>query len=392
VLSLPTGTFGAREADTCTDKLSTSRSVSERLCHWRGLMVPALLGRRRKVCRVSIGSVSVLDWSDPEVARAALEDGRVVVRVSAEWGVVTPLWVSGAGGVLEPTDPGELPLSAGLVSDLWNWVNLWNDTYRAGDPGEGGFRDPKDLVAFEYHGYRLAGAVRAELPERYLVAYTGRPESDRKAWPVIPSRYPALAGVRSYLHTDWHHLYETSREAIDCWCAFDPGTARDAPADIRRLLDAADDAELHRELGRVGVGYWPGSDGLTDRQWLTQVADWIPTTINRLEGRRELPLSGERFEAVWLLLEPLLRDHRPVSTATLIASGRERIATGAALRAELRLLLAKCAATADAAATARSILADGLGLDIDIVGDGEASPSWLGSLLASLEVGDTSAG
>ncbi len=341
---------------------------------------------------MSIDSASVLDWSDPDVARAALEDGRVVVRVSAEWGVETPLWVSGREGVLEPTDPGELPLSAGLVSDLWNWFNLWNDTYRAGDPGEGGFRDPEDLVAFEYHGYRLARAVRTELPERYLVAYTRRPEPDRKAWPVIASRYPALAGLRSYLHADWHHLYETVQEAIECWCAFDPGTARDAPADIRRLLDAADDAELHRELERVGVAYWPGSDGLTDRQWLTQVADWIPTTINRLEGRRELPLSGERFEAVWLLLEPLLRDRRPVSTATLIASGRQRIATGNALRAELKSLLAECAATVDPGATARSVLVDGLGLDIDIVGDGETSPSWLRSLLTSLEVSDTSAG
>jgi len=343
------------------------------------------------VCRVSIDSVSVLDWSDPEVARAALEDGRVVVRVSAEWGVETPLWVSGREGVLEPTAPGELPLSAGLVSDLWNWVNLWNDTYRAGDSRDGGFRDQKDLVAFEYHGYRLAGAVRAELPERYLVACTGRPEPGRKVWPVIPSRYPALAGVRSYLHADWRHFYETSREAIDCWCAFDPGTAGSAPADIRRLLGAADDAELHRELERVGVGYWPGSDGLTDRQWLIQVAEWIPTTMNRLEARRELPLPGGQFEAIWLLLEPLLRDHRAVSTATLIASGRERTATRSALRGELRSLLAECAATSDPAAAARSILVEGLGLDIYTVGDGKGPLGLLRSLWASLDVSDPTA-
>jgi hypothetical protein len=342
-----------------------------------------------RVPGVSIDSMSVLDWSDRDVARAALEDGRVVVRVSAEWGVAPPLWVSGPAGVLEPTDPGELPLSAGLVSDLWNWVNLWHDTYRDEDRRDGGFRDPQDLVAFGYHGYRLAGAVRAELPDRYLVAYTGLPEPGRKAWPVIPSRYPALAGVRSYLHMDWHHFYETVREAIDCWCAFDPGTAGYAPADIRRLLDAADDAELHRELERVGVYYWPGSDGLTDRQWLIQVAEWIPTTMNRLEARRELPLRGARFEAIWLLLEPLLRDHRPVSTAALIASGRRRAATRGALRAELRSLLAECAATSDPAATAHSILIEGLGINIDTVGDGEAPASWLRSLLTSLEVSDS---
>jgi hypothetical protein len=175
---------------------------------------------------VPIDSVAVLDWSDRDLVPAALEDGRVVVRVFAEWGVQDPLLVSGLSGVLEPTDPGELPLSAGLASDLRNWVNLWNDGHND---------DSQDVIAFEYHGYRLAVRVRAELPESYLVAYTGLPEQDRKVWPVIRSRYPALAGVRSYLHQDWHHFYETPWEAIDCWCAFDAGTAGSAPADIQRL-------------------------------------------------------------------------------------------------------------------------------------------------------------
>jgi hypothetical protein len=333
-----------------------------------------------RMAGVSIDSVAVLDWSDRDLVRAALEDGRVLVRVSAEWGVRGALWVSGPRGVLEPTDPGELPLSAGLASDLRNWVNLWNDTYS---------HESQDVIAFGYHGYRLAVRVRAELPDRYLVAYTGLPEPDRKVWPVIPSRYPALAGVRSYLHLDWHHFYETPWEAIDCWCVFDPGTARFAPADIQRLLDAADDAELQRELERIGVGYWPGSDGLADRQWLTQVAEWIPRTINRFEARRDLPLPGGRFEAIWLFLEPQLRDHRMVSTATLIDSARRRNATRNALRAELTSLLAQCAATADPAATAHSILVESLGLDIDTVGDGESPPGWLRSVLASLDVSDS---
>ncbi|WP_051840828.1 hypothetical protein [Streptomyces sp. NRRL F-5126] len=80
-----------------------------------------------------------------------------------------PLW-AGRGGAADNTDPGALPLSAGLIADLDDWRARWDATYDLGDPLGAGFASDDEECAFMADGERLAARLRAELGEGWTVS------------------------------------------------------------------------------------------------------------------------------------------------------------------------------------------------------------------------------
>ncbi|MCA1222840.1 hypothetical protein [Streptomyces sp. 8L] len=80
-----------------------------------------------------------------------------------------PLWVE-RDGVKDNTDPGTLPLSAGLVADLDGWRARWDAAYDLDDPLDAGFSSPEEERAFEAEGERLAAGLREELGSGWTVS------------------------------------------------------------------------------------------------------------------------------------------------------------------------------------------------------------------------------
>lgn len=93
-----------------------------------------------------------------------------------DYGCDFPLWQSPAGAVslgsaesfaIGPVQPDELPLTAELVDDLTAWAKEFSDNFRQ----ESGWPwSEKQVAAYRRRGERLAGRLRAELGDGYVVA------------------------------------------------------------------------------------------------------------------------------------------------------------------------------------------------------------------------------
>lgn len=86
--------------------------------------------------------------------------------------------------------------------------------------------------------------------------------------------YPELGQfLGGYFHED-HGLYGDSWESILDHYLQDAGDGAAAVVELDRLLAATtgDDADLHRQLRRIGLNYLL-PDALDERTWLTAVRD-----------------------------------------------------------------------------------------------------------------------
>lgn len=96
---------------------------------------------------------------------------RITVKVIAEYGMFTPLWVVGDDGILEPQDYQDLPISHDLEEAMVAWFQRYLDTYVPDDPRSSGFDSPGQDSAFEKEGLQLCKRLAGELGPQYLVEY-----------------------------------------------------------------------------------------------------------------------------------------------------------------------------------------------------------------------------
>ena len=91
------------------------------------------------------------------------------IRVMADYGC-HPLWDLGSSGPAN-LDPRTLPISADLVSSLWNWSQRYDHTLNQSNPRESRFPTPRDHVRFVNDGWLLSKQLAEELGEGWSVNY-----------------------------------------------------------------------------------------------------------------------------------------------------------------------------------------------------------------------------
>ena len=103
---------------------------------------------------------------------------------------------------------------------------------------------------------------------------------------LMPSRrtpaepYPTVRQfLGAYLHQDWDIDYPTAAAAVAA-AIRDFSSVGDLPAVERELaeIDRTDDATVETILGRV-CDYHPAGDGLSYREWLSQVLSSVRTEL-----------------------------------------------------------------------------------------------------------------
>lgn len=80
-----------------------------------------------------------------------------------------------------------------------------------------------------------------------------------------------------YLHEDWQETYHDAWLAVEGFVHFEDDYAPLVRNEITEVLDQfQSEADLHRRLLRLGLGYHPPADGWTSyRDWLLAVADRV---------------------------------------------------------------------------------------------------------------------
>ncbi|GAA4737059.1 hypothetical protein GCM10023350_21260 [Nocardioides endophyticus] len=91
---------------------------------------------------------------------------------------------------------------------------------------------------------------------------------------MIMSRSALSTFVGVYLDEDIFENYANEFEAVDDFAGKNPELASKLPAEILSVLGTHDDeASLEALLQEFGIGI--DTDGLTYREWLTQIADRV---------------------------------------------------------------------------------------------------------------------
>jgi hypothetical protein len=94
------------------------------------------------------------------------------LRVSADFGAF-PLWTVTPDGSVDNIDPSGL-VSADLAARLDEWARRYDATYDDSYPPDSGFASAADERSFYADGHALAGAVAAEVGDRFArVRYRG---------------------------------------------------------------------------------------------------------------------------------------------------------------------------------------------------------------------------
>lgn len=90
------------------------------------------------------------------------------IKLMADYGCF-PLWNVSPGEVGN-IDPGYLPLSGALRTDLIEWAKLYDQTLNLNDPLNSGFKSAQEEERFRQRGYKLGERLQAELgPEVKVV-------------------------------------------------------------------------------------------------------------------------------------------------------------------------------------------------------------------------------
>jgi hypothetical protein len=97
-----------------------------------------------------------------------------------------------------------------------------------------------------------------------------------------PDRFIGLVHLfGGYFHQDWLDEAGSPQEAVRTFTYSEsPHLVSLALADVRALLaSAADEAALQGMLDAWGCEYYLPSEGLTARQWLRQVEEWLTPPV-----------------------------------------------------------------------------------------------------------------
>ena len=95
--------------------------------------------------------------------------GERKIRLMADYNCF-PLWDIGETGPMN-LDPGELPLSEGLVGDLMEWARMYDQTLDRSDPLNSDFANDGDSTRFADEGRRLAQRLARELGSSWSIYY-----------------------------------------------------------------------------------------------------------------------------------------------------------------------------------------------------------------------------
>lgn len=81
------------------------------------------------------------------------------IRVMTDYNC-PPVWYDELVGEI---DPKELPISVGLVGDLWTWAATYDATLNRSDPASSGFETSENEAEFEDTGRALTRRLAQEL-------------------------------------------------------------------------------------------------------------------------------------------------------------------------------------------------------------------------------------
>jgi hypothetical protein len=86
-----------------------------------------------------------------------------------------------------------------------------------------------------------------------------------------------------YLHEDWADDYQDAWRAVDDFVQSEPDYAPAIRADVDEVLArCGSEAELTLQLRKLGLAYYPASDGwVSKRTWLLVVADRVDQALRK---------------------------------------------------------------------------------------------------------------
>ena len=79
-----------------------------------------------------------------------------------------PIWISKNGGIYQNIASNQLNITKKLISEIEEWDNIFEKTYRDENPLESGFKE-NDLVSFEKKGIEIWKQLISELSEYEII-------------------------------------------------------------------------------------------------------------------------------------------------------------------------------------------------------------------------------